>query len=78
MSMPPLLKLAALIVTILGLITALELASLTAKQFNPTPKLSPHHFSNMLGFFPAIIHRFTPKLNLVLGQAIAGQMVDQT
>nr|BAN83474.1 NADH dehydrogenase subunit 5 [Gempylus serpens] len=78
MSMPPLLKLAALIVTILGLITALELASLTAKQFNPTPKLSPHHFSIMLGFFPAIIHRFTPKLNLVLGQAIAGQMVDQT
>nr|WNH37189.1 NADH dehydrogenase subunit 5 [Peprilus triacanthus] len=78
MSMPPLLKLAALIVTILGLITALELASLTSKQFKPTPMLTPHHFSNMLGFFPSIVHRFTPKLNLVLGQAIAGQMVDQT
>nr|WNH18809.1 NADH dehydrogenase subunit 5 [Peprilus burti] len=78
MSMPPLLKLAALIVTILGLITALELASLTSKQFKPTPMLTPHHFSNMLGFFPSIIHRFTPKLNLVLGQTIAGQMVDQT
>nr|QNJ33360.1 NADH dehydrogenase subunit 5 [Scomber japonicus] len=78
MSMPPLLKLAALIVTILGLLTALELASLTSKQFKPTPARTPHHFSNMLGFFPHIIHRLTPKLNLVLGQTIASQLVDQT
>lgn len=78
MSIPPLLKLAALIVSILGLLIALELASLTNKQFKPLPKLSPHHFSNMLGFFPAIIHRFTPKLNLVLGQTIAGQIIDQS
>nr|WNH19173.1 NADH dehydrogenase subunit 5 [Scomberomorus maculatus] len=78
MSMPPLLKLAALTVTILGLIIALELASLTSKQFKTTPVLATHHFSNMLGFFPHIIHRFTPKLNLVLGQTIASQMVDQT
>nr|YP_009034398.1 NADH dehydrogenase subunit 5 [Mulloidichthys vanicolensis]WNH18939.1 NADH dehydrogenase subunit 5 [Mulloidichthys martinicus]BAO84729.1 NADH dehydrogenase subunit 5 [Mulloidichthys vanicolensis] len=78
MSMPPLLKLAALAVTILGLVTALELASLTSKQFKPLPMTTPHHFSNMLGFFPAIIHRLTPKLNLVLGQTIASQMVDQT
>nr|YP_002229123.1 NADH dehydrogenase subunit 5 [Lutjanus bengalensis]ACH87067.1 NADH dehydrogenase subunit 5 [Lutjanus bengalensis] len=78
MSMPPLLKLAALTVTIIGLLLALELASLTSKQFKPTPLSAPHHFSNMLGFFPAIIHRFTPKLNLTLGQAIASQMVDQT
>nr|WNX94345.1 NADH dehydrogenase subunit 5 [Etheostoma blennioides] len=78
MTMPPLLKLAALLVTIGGLLLALELASLTSKQFKPTPYLVPHHFSNMLGFFPAIIHRFSPKLNLVLGQTIASQMVDQT
>nr|YP_010949783.1 NADH dehydrogenase subunit 5 [Seriola zonata]WMI35648.1 NADH dehydrogenase subunit 5 [Seriola zonata]WNH17717.1 NADH dehydrogenase subunit 5 [Seriola zonata] len=78
MTMPPLLKLAALTVTIIGALTALELASLTNKQFKPTPGLIPHHFSNMLGFFPSIIHRFAPKLNLVLGQAIASQMVDQT
>nr|BAY00626.1 NADH dehydrogenase subunit 5 [Scombrops sp. SI-2017] len=78
MTMPPLLKLAALAVTILGLLTAMELASLTSKQYKPTPLTTPHHFSNMLGFFPAIIHRFTPKLNLVLGQTIASQMVDQT
>nr|YP_008474651.1 NADH dehydrogenase subunit 5 [Variola albimarginata]AGI78275.1 NADH dehydrogenase subunit 5 [Variola albimarginata] len=78
MSMPITLKLAALAVTITGLLLALELASLTSKQFKSTPLLSPHHFSNMLGFFPAIIHRFTPKLNLVLGQTVASQMIDQT
>nr|UDN41960.1 NADH dehydrogenase subunit 5 [Sillago sp. 2 SS-2021] len=78
MSMPPLLKLAALVVTVLGLLTALELASLTAKQFKPTPLLPPHHFSNMLGFFPMIVHRLAPKLTLSLGQAIASQLVDQT
>nr|YP_009557838.1 NADH dehydrogenase subunit 5 [Acanthopagrus schlegelii x Pagrus major]QAX27207.1 NADH dehydrogenase subunit 5 [Acanthopagrus schlegelii x Pagrus major]QKY75150.1 NADH dehydrogenase subunit 5 [Acanthopagrus schlegelii x Pagrus major]QXN53073.1 NADH dehydrogenase subunit 5 [Acanthopagrus schlegelii x Pagrus major] len=78
MTMPPLLKLAALIVTILGLILALELASLTNKQFKPTPQLTPHHFSNMLGFFPAVIHRLIPKLGLILGQAVASQTIDQT
>uniref|UniRef100_UPI003003337B NADH dehydrogenase subunit 5 n=1 Tax=Alepes melanoptera TaxID=1218178 RepID=UPI003003337B len=78
MTMPLTLKMAALAVTIIGVLTALELASLTSKQFSPTPTLPAHHFSNMLGFFPAIIHRFTPKLNLTLGQLIASQMVDQT
>nr|YP_010222690.1 NADH dehydrogenase subunit 5 [Lentipes armatus]BCG67780.1 NADH dehydrogenase subunit 5 [Lentipes armatus] len=78
MTMHPSLKLAALIVTIIGLLTALELASLTAKQFTPHPTLPLHHFSNMLGFFPAIIHRLPPKMNLLLGQYIASQMVDQT
>nr|YP_009745123.1 NADH dehydrogenase subunit 5 [Etheostoma trisella]QIG87133.1 NADH dehydrogenase subunit 5 [Etheostoma trisella] len=78
MTMPPLLKVAAIIVTMGGLLLALELASLTSKQLKPTPHLITHHFSNMLGFFPAIIHRFSPKLGLVLGQTFAAQMVDQT
>nr|YP_010892707.1 NADH dehydrogenase subunit 5 [Craterocephalus amniculus]WJQ22086.1 NADH dehydrogenase subunit 5 [Craterocephalus amniculus] len=78
MSMPPMLKLAALIVTITGLLIALELSSLTSKQLKPTPNLPLHHFSNMLGFFPAVAHRFFPQLNLLLGQTIASQMVDQT
>nr|QQL03062.1 NADH dehydrogenase subunit 5 [Cyprinodon bovinus] len=78
MTMHPLLKLAALTVTILGLLTALELASLTSQQFKITPLTPTHHFSNMLGFFPHIIHRLLPKLSLLLGQAIASQMVDQT
>nr|NP_795791.1 NADH dehydrogenase subunit 5 [Glossanodon semifasciatus]BAC58196.1 NADH dehydrogenase subunit 5 [Glossanodon semifasciatus] len=78
MTMPPALKLSALLVTILGLLIALELASLTNKQFKITPNLSTHHFSNLLGFFPAIIHRVTPKLSLSLGQTIATQLIDQT
>nr|UEX92602.1 NADH dehydrogenase subunit 5 [Platycephalus indicus]WRI15772.1 NADH dehydrogenase subunit 5 [Platycephalus indicus] len=78
MTMPPLLKLAALLVTIMGLLVALELASLTTKQHKSIPYLPAHNFSNMLGFFPTIIHRLTPKLTLILGQKIASQMVDQT
>nr|YP_010963342.1 NADH dehydrogenase subunit 5 [Oxyurichthys microlepis]WAB46139.1 NADH dehydrogenase subunit 5 [Oxyurichthys microlepis] len=78
MTMAPALKLAALLVTIIGLLTALELANLTTKQFKPTPIIPLHHFSNMLGFFPTIIHRLPPKMNLLLGQYIAAQMVDQT
>nr|YP_004347662.1 NADH dehydrogenase subunit 5 [Carinotetraodon salivator]BAK09818.1 NADH dehydrogenase subunit 5 [Carinotetraodon salivator] len=76
MSMPPLLKLAALLVTIMGLLTALELASLTNKQIKMVPHFTPHHFSNMLGFFPNIIHRTSPKMSLALGQTIATQNVD--
>nr|YP_010430995.1 NADH dehydrogenase subunit 5 [Fundulus dispar] len=77
MTMHPLLKIAALLVTILGLLTALELASLTSKQFKMHPQHTTHHFSNMLGFYPFIIHRFMPKLNLIFGQTVATQVVDQ-
>nr|YP_010976051.1 NADH dehydrogenase subunit 5 [Fundulus catenatus]WNX94358.1 NADH dehydrogenase subunit 5 [Fundulus catenatus] len=78
MTMHPLLKLTALLVTMLGLLTALELASLTSKQFKIFPQQTMHHFSNMLGFYPHIIHRFLPKINLLLGQLIATQIIDQT
>nr|YP_009672851.1 NADH dehydrogenase subunit 5 [Craterocephalus stramineus]QDE53159.1 NADH dehydrogenase subunit 5 [Craterocephalus stramineus] len=78
MTMPLLLKTAALFVTISGLLIAMELASLTSKQLKVTPNLSLHHFSNMLGFFPMIIHRLPPQLGLLLGQTVASQMVDQT
>nr|YP_913637.1 NADH dehydrogenase subunit 5 [Chromobotia macracanthus]BAF41698.1 NADH dehydrogenase subunit 5 [Chromobotia macracanthus] len=78
MTMPTILKMAALLVTITGLLMALELATLTSKQFKITPTTQLHHFSNMLGYFPMIIHRLIPKLNLILGQSIATQLVDQT
>nr|YP_011004234.1 NADH dehydrogenase subunit 5 [Lepidotrigla kishinouyi]WPS93569.1 NADH dehydrogenase subunit 5 [Lepidotrigla kishinouyi] len=78
MTMHPSLKLAALAVTIAGLLIALDLASLTNKQYKITPSLGAHYFSNMLGFFPSLVHRLPPKLALALGQAIAGQTVDQT
>nr|UZC53633.1 NADH dehydrogenase subunit 5 [Yunnanilus niger] len=78
MTMPVILKVAAIMVTIIGLMVAIELTMLTGKQFKTNPMTSPHHFSNMLGYFPAIIHRLIPKLNLTLGQSIATQLVDQT
>nr|UXB57961.1 NADH dehydrogenase subunit 5 [Catostomus bondi] len=77
MTMPMALKLAALAVTITGLLVAIELSTLTNKQFKVTPTISFHHFSNMLGYFPTTVHRMAPKLNLVLGQTIATQLVDQ-
>nr|BBI37621.1 NADH dehydrogenase subunit 5 [Trimma cana] len=78
MTMPPLLKLTALLVTIMGLILALDLAQLTNKQFKILPQIKPHNFSNMLGFFPIIVHRLPPKINLTLGQTFAAQAIDQT
>nr|YP_009736145.1 NADH dehydrogenase subunit 5 [Pseudogastromyzon fasciatus jiulongjiangensis]QBM11102.1 NADH dehydrogenase subunit 5 [Pseudogastromyzon fasciatus jiulongjiangensis] len=78
MSMPLTLKTAALAVTIIGLLTAMELTALTNKQYKTNPITQTHHFSNMLGYFPSVIHRLLPKLNLTLGQLAATQMVDQT
>nr|AAK76433.1 NADH dehydrogenase subunit 5 [Chrosomus erythrogaster] len=77
MVMPPTLKLAALIVTIVGLLVAMELAAMTNKQIKTTPTAATHHFSNMLGYFPALVHRISPKANLTLGQSIATKL-DQT
>nr|BAV70701.1 NADH dehydrogenase subunit 5 [Erromyzon sinensis] len=78
MTMPLALKMAALMVTVIGLLTAMELTALTNKQYKTNPITYMHHFSNMLGYFPPVIHRLLPKLNLTLGQLAATQMVDQT
>nr|UBQ33956.1 NADH dehydrogenase subunit 5 [Hemiculter leucisculus] len=77
MTMPATLKLAALMVTIIGLLVAMELTAMTNKQVKITPTIPLHHFSNMLGYFPAMIHRLPPKLNLTLGQSVATKL-DQT
>nr|UDN39045.1 NADH dehydrogenase subunit 5 [Hyphessobrycon pulchripinnis]UEV65420.1 NADH dehydrogenase subunit 5 [Hyphessobrycon pulchripinnis] len=78
MTMPLTYKLMALSVTIVGLLTAMELAMLASKQHKIAPTPSPYNFSNMLGFFPPIIHRLMPKFNLTLGQLVATQLLDQT
>nr|YP_009235186.1 NADH dehydrogenase subunit 5 [Cirrhinus reba]AFN07101.1 NADH dehydrogenase subunit 5 [Bangana ariza]QOI00137.1 NADH dehydrogenase subunit 5 [Cirrhinus reba]BAU46154.1 NADH dehydrogenase subunit 5 [Cirrhinus reba] len=74
MTMPTTLKMAALMVTIMGLLVAMDLANMTSKQVKITPITSMHHFSNMLGFFPAVVHRLLPKLKLILGQSAATQL----
>nr|AKM54813.1 NADH dehydrogenase subunit 5 [Acipenser oxyrinchus oxyrinchus]ANG44009.1 NADH dehydrogenase subunit 5 [Acipenser oxyrinchus oxyrinchus]ANG44022.1 NADH dehydrogenase subunit 5 [Acipenser oxyrinchus oxyrinchus]QNM99841.1 NADH dehydrogenase subunit 5 [Acipenser oxyrinchus] len=78
MTMPTTLKLSALLVTALGLLMALELTSLTNKQLKITPTIPLHNFSNMLGYFPSVIHRLTPKIKLSLGQTMATHLIDQT
>nr|YP_009311161.1 NADH dehydrogenase subunit 5 [Rhodeus amarus]BAV69778.1 NADH dehydrogenase subunit 5 [Rhodeus amarus] len=77
MTMPTTMKMTALMVTIIGLLVAMELTAFTNKQIKITPTMPLHRFSNMLGYFPTIIHRFPPKLNLTLGQSIATKL-DQT
>nr|YP_009348602.1 NADH dehydrogenase subunit 5 [Saurogobio immaculatus]BAW87999.1 NADH dehydrogenase subunit 5 [Saurogobio immaculatus] len=77
MTMPFTLKMAALMVTIVGLLVALELAAMTNKQVKTTPTIPPHNFSNMLGYFPAMVHRLFPKISLALGQSVATKL-DQT
>nr|YP_009311811.1 NADH dehydrogenase subunit 5 [Barbodes lateristriga]AJQ17980.1 NADH dehydrogenase subunit 5 [Striuntius lineatus]BAV70935.1 NADH dehydrogenase subunit 5 [Barbodes lateristriga] len=74
MTMPIFMKMAALMVTIMGLLTAMELTNLTSKQVKITPTIKMHHFSNMLGFFQTIIHRTLPKLKLTMGQSAATQL----
>nr|YP_009034463.1 NADH dehydrogenase subunit 5 [Neosynchiropus moyeri]BAO84794.1 NADH dehydrogenase subunit 5 [Neosynchiropus moyeri] len=76
MVMSPLMKTSALIVTLLGLVIALQLAISASQHLSPTPKLTPYRFSNMLGFFPNLIHRLTPKMNLAFAHKIATQTLD--
>nr|WMI35362.1 NADH dehydrogenase subunit 5 [Squatina dumeril] len=78
MTMTTPLKLSAMLVTIIGLLLALDLANLTYTQLKITPTLPTHHFSNMLGYFPQIIHRLLPKINLNWAQHISTHLIDQT
>nr|WNH20370.1 NADH dehydrogenase subunit 5 [Synodus dermatogenys] len=78
MTMPTYIKISALAVSVAGLMLAMELATLTSKQMKKTPNLNFHHFSNMLGFYPTVVHRLAPKLMLSMGQAAANLTVDQT
>nr|YP_003345226.1 NADH dehydrogenase subunit 5 [Congriscus sp. Tht2]BAI53493.1 NADH dehydrogenase subunit 5 [Congriscus sp. Tht2] len=78
MTMPTTLKISALLVTAVGLMIAMDLTNMTNKQLKTNPNLTAHNFSNMLAYFPAIIHRAAPKLGLTLGQTAATQLVDQT
>nr|BAI77030.1 NADH dehydrogenase subunit 5 [Tetrabrachium ocellatum] len=76
MTMSVVMKMAAVLVTIIGFLVALEVVFLTGKQFK-THSNSGYFFSSMLGFFPAVFHRFVPKSGFILSQVIASQIVDQ-
>nr|YP_010451264.1 NADH dehydrogenase subunit 5 [Phoxocampus belcheri]UTV01071.1 NADH dehydrogenase subunit 5 [Phoxocampus belcheri] len=78
MTMAPPHKLAALTVSLLGLLIALELALMTSKQYSIKPQKTSHMFSNMLGFYPTIMHHLPPKISLIFGQDIALKTIDLT
>nr|ARF05871.1 NADH dehydrogenase subunit 5 [Rineloricaria cf. lanceolata TEP-2017] len=68
MTMSPSLKLAALTVTITGLIIAMALSNSASSQTKITPTLILHNSSNMLGYFTWITHRLVPQMTLSMGK----------
>ncbi|YP_778809.1 NADH dehydrogenase subunit 5 (mitochondrion) [Leptonychotes weddellii] len=75
MTMPYYLKLTALSVTLLGFILALEL-NLTSQSLKLKYPSNLFKFSNLLGYFPIIIHRYVPKMNLSASQNLASTLLD--
>nr|AIG23211.1 NADH dehydrogenase subunit 5 [Marmosa murina] len=74
MTMPTILKLSALAVTIMGVAMGMELNSLSNKFMKTMNHTT--NFSNMLGYFTFIMHRLHPLMNLFLGQHIATMLID--
>nr|YP_007626729.1 NADH dehydrogenase subunit 5 [Tragelaphus scriptus]AEP22271.1 NADH dehydrogenase subunit 5 [Tragelaphus scriptus] len=75
MTMPFYLKTTALMVTILSFVLALEISNMTQnlKLYHPS---NTFKFSNMLGYFPTIIHRLIPYANLTMSQKSASSLLD--
>nr|AID60737.1 NADH dehydrogenase subunit 5 [Capreolus capreolus] len=75
MTMPSYLKMAALAVTVLGFILALEISNMTQNLKFNYPS-NTFKFSNMLGYFPTIMHRLAPYMNLMMSQKSASSLLD--
>jgi NADH-ubiquinone oxidoreductase chain 5 len=75
LTIPLYLKLIALGVTILGFTITIELNNIT---YNLKLNLNSNtkSFSTILGFFPTIIHRSSPKNTLILSQKAASTLLD--
>nr|APR74282.1 NADH dehydrogenase subunit 5 [Tylototriton ziegleri] len=71
LTMPTTMKLTALLITLLGLLIAIDISTFSNKQ-----KTSTHTFSNTLAFFPTVLHRLTPKAKLNFGQNISTHITD--
>nr|AYN73509.1 NADH dehydrogenase subunit 5 [Malacoptila fusca] len=75
MTMPMLTKTAAILLTTLGIILALELSNMAHTM--TTPKQNPPQtFSTSLGYFNPLIHRPGPHKLLHNGQKIASHLID--
>nr|ANB44370.1 NADH dehydrogenase subunit 5 [Tylosurus acus melanotus] len=78
MTMPAFMKMAAVNVWLIGLLSALDLASMTTKQLKTMRYSSTHHFSKTVGLWPQITQPLAAKLSLFSGQCIASQTLNQT
>nr|YP_009720996.1 NADH dehydrogenase subunit 5 [Picus canus]QGM79791.1 NADH dehydrogenase subunit 5 [Picus canus] len=75
MTMPSITKLAAITVTLLGIILALELSNMT-HSLTPPKQNPPLNFSTSLGYFNPLTHR-AGSMNLFnTGQKIATHLID--
>nr|QHI42669.1 NADH dehydrogenase subunit 5 [Larus marinus] len=75
MTMPTLTKTAAIIVTTLGIILALELSNMT-HTLTPPKQTTLMNFSSSLGFFNPLSHRLASTNLLSSGQKIASHLID--
>nr|WDE85627.1 NADH dehydrogenase subunit 5 [Sphyrapicus varius] len=75
MTMPTLTKLTAIIVTLLGIIMALELLNIT-HTLTPPKQNTTLNFSSSLGYFNLLTHRTTSSSLLSSGQKIASHLID--
>nr|AGY61379.1 NADH dehydrogenase subunit 5 [Aix galericulata] len=75
MTMPLITKMAAILVTALGIILALELSNMTHAPTHPKPN-PLMNFSSLLGYFNPLVHRFCSKTLLEKGQNIALHLID--
>nr|YP_008815900.1 NADH dehydrogenase subunit 5 [Cuora trifasciata]AGZ63002.1 NADH dehydrogenase subunit 5 [Cuora trifasciata] len=73
-TMPTYIKIAALAMTILGLLLALELTVMANKM--STKPSNIHNFSNSLAYFNTLIHRLFPTINLKFSQNTATHLID--
>nr|QXU60109.1 NADH dehydrogenase subunit 5 [Falcipennis falcipennis] len=77
MTMPLITKTTAIIITILGMILALELSNTT--HMLTFPKQNPlMNFSSLLGYFNLLTHRIQPTILLRTGEKIASHLIDMT
>nr|YP_009646757.1 NADH dehydrogenase subunit 5 [Ectopistes migratorius]AGH06081.1 NADH dehydrogenase subunit 5 [Ectopistes migratorius]ASN65454.1 NADH dehydrogenase subunit 5 [Ectopistes migratorius] len=75
MTMPTITKTAAILVTILGIILALELSNMTHMLTLPKQN-NLLNFSSSLGYFNPLTHRLSSMSLLLSGQKIASHLID--
>nr|UAT98250.1 NADH dehydrogenase subunit 5 [Porcula salvania]UAT98263.1 NADH dehydrogenase subunit 5 [Porcula salvania]UAT98276.1 NADH dehydrogenase subunit 5 [Porcula salvania]UAT98302.1 NADH dehydrogenase subunit 5 [Porcula salvania]UAT98315.1 NADH dehydrogenase subunit 5 [Porcula salvania] len=75
MTMPLYMKTTALTATIMGFMLALELNNMTYYLKFKYPSQT-YKFSNMLGYYPSIMHRLTTYHNLSMSQKSASSLLD--